>query len=153
MIFKDQNLIELIGKPIFDSDVQKLLKYVGVIDKKIKIKRGESDAAIDCKNHGIVFNFAELSDDVNNPEGTLFLIAIHAMANKVQGHKGFAGILPMGLSFIMSDNDVRKIMGKPDWTSPVLPIHRWNKQKIQIVIEFTDEKAKTIDSIVVQKKR
>ena len=153
MKINEQDLVALINRPVTDPSVRQLLAFAGVAERKLKIKRGESDAAIDCPKHGMVLNFEETDSDQDLPEGALILSAIHAMASGVEGHIGFKGALPLGLTFDLRRPHVSKLLGKADWSSPVLPIDRWNRDGYQVVVEFFDGADGTVASVVVQRAR
>jgi len=150
MKFQDQNLIDLLGKAQSDAGVQKLLRDCDLQNTKIRIKRGESDVAIESEKHGIALNFAEAEDSPSVPEGTLALVTVHAMAPGVQGHAGFPGELPHGLLFDMNRSQVTKLLGAPVWSSPVLPNHRWVFGAYRMLVCFKDDMpSATISSVVV----
>ena len=150
MKFDGQDLIDLLGKAQSDAGVQKLLRDCDLQNTKIRIKRGESDVAIESEKHGIALNFAEADDSPAVPEGTLALVTIHAMAPGIQGHTGFAGQLPHGLSFDMTKPQVTKLLGAPVWSSPVLPNHRWVFGAYRMLVCFKDDvPSATISSVVV----
>jgi hypothetical protein len=150
MNFEGQDLVSLLGKPQSDAGVQKLLQDCGLQKVKIRVKRGESDVAVESEKHGIVLNFAELDDLSDVPEGTLALVAIHAMAAGVQGHAGFGGTLPNALSFDMTRSQVRKSLGAPAWSSPALPNDRWIFSRYRVLACFKDDApTATIASVIV----
>ena len=131
-------IVQLLGCTLADDRVQNLLAFAGTANRKVKIKRGETDAAIDCSSHGLVFNFEDAPSTANLPDGTLVLAAVHAMAEGVEGHRQFSGTLPFGLNFKMNQAQVEKVLGKHDWSSPILPILHWNNAQFQLVVEFFD---------------
>lgn len=141
MTFNDQNLIELLGRPLSDPRVQRLLSQTGIPEKKIRLKRGDSDVAVEDESLGLVLNFEEASDSLNLPEGTLVLCAVHAMAHGVQGHTAFAGVLPLELNFQHTRAQVREILGAPHWSSPVLPRDRWHHPAFRLSVGFRSDKA------------
>lgn len=150
MKFEGQDLVDLLGKALSDAGVQKLLQDCNLQNTKIRLKRGESDVAIESEKHGIALNFAEADDSPDVPEGTLALVTIHAMAPGVQGHAGFTGQLPHGLAFDMTRSQVTKLLGAPVWSSPVLPNHRWLFGAYRMLVCFKDDAASaTISSVVV----
>ena len=120
----------------------------------MRIARDDRETSIESEQHGIVLSFARsAASDLKTSEGAVF-IAAHAMAGGVQGHSAFKGTLPKGLTFADDRKTVAQKLGKPDWSSPVLPIDRWNMNNIQLVIEFAaDDAASGIDSVVVQRPR
>ena len=95
-------IVQLLGCTLADDRVQNLLAFAGTANRKVKIKCGETDAAIDSSSHGLVFNFEDAPDTANLPDGTLVLAAVHAMAEGVEGHRQFSGTLPFGLNFKMN---------------------------------------------------
>jgi hypothetical protein len=151
MNFNAKNLLLLLNKPSTDAEVQALLNAIKLQTAKLRIKRGESDVAIESKEFGIVLNFKHAGDALNFPEGTLILSTIHAMSKGTEGHQQFDGALVSDLSFDMKREDVKRILGNPDWSSPMLAIDRWERPGYQIVVQFhEDRKPATIYSVVVQ---
>jgi hypothetical protein len=148
-----RKLIELVDRPVSDSGVQTLLAWAGVSDKKLRVKRGDSDTAVDAPRNGMVFNFEEADDSRGLAEGVLVLSAVHAMADGVENHVGFKGELPLGLSFRLDRAAVQKLLGKPDWSSPVPPIYRGSRNGFQLLVEFFDGPPMTIASVVTQRPR
>jgi hypothetical protein len=151
MNFKAKDLLLLLNKPSTDSDVQLFLNAINLQSTKLRIKRGESDAAIESKEHGIALNFKYANDALRFPEGTLVLSTIHAMSKGTEGHRQFSGTLISGLNFDMTRESVRRILGNPDWSSPILAVDRWERPGYQIVVQFhEDKKPASIYSVVVQ---
>ena len=50
MYFKNVDVIAALGAPLHSDPVQKVLRVFELDTTKIKIKRGECDAAIESKN-------------------------------------------------------------------------------------------------------
>lgn len=77
------------------------------------------------------------------PEGTLVVSTVFLFAEGVQKHRQYQGDLPHGLRFGMSRDQVRALLGEPQWTSPVLPIDRWHYDGYRLAVNFDDSGAMT----------
>lgn len=134
-------LLSNLGRSHVDPAVVSILSELGLRNSKIKLKRGESDVALDAPAKGVdvVFSDPSLHDVPQNlPQGALILSAIFFFSEGIQGHRQFQGLLPYGLSFGMKRDEVRKMLGAPEWTSPLLPIDRWVTGSHRTIIYFAD---------------
>lgn len=153
MLYQNIDIISNLGKSIDTEEIKELLRTFDLDKVKIKIKRDENDVAIESENYGVAFNF-QRADDKKIAEGVIILSAMHAMAEGVQSHKEFKGDLPFSLKFDFTREKSKKTLGKPNWSSPMFPIDRWNKEGYQIVVEFKDDRPDaTVSSVVVQLSR
>ena len=150
MLYKNINIISNLGKSLDAEEIKELLRVFDLDKVKVKIKRDENDAAIESENYGVVLDFKR-SDNKAAAEGVLVLLAMQAMAEGVQGHSEFKGDLPFSLKFDFNRDKVKKTLGVANWSSPMFPIDRWNKEGYQIVVEFRDDSpAATVSSVGVQ---
>jgi len=118
------------------------MSELGLRNSKIKLKRGESDTALAAPAKGIDVVFSDPSvHDVpqGRPQGTLILSAIFFFSQGSQGHQQFQGELPHGLSFSMERGEVHKMLGVPEWTSPLLPIDRWVTGSYRTIAYFDED--------------
>lgn len=135
-----QNVLKLLGLPHADPVVTQLMTDVGLGGAKIKLKRGESQVAFESEASGLDFNFSDPTAvvcELPRTEGMLVLSAVFLYAKGVQGHKQYAGTLPHDLQFEMLRKDVRKLLGDPVWSSPVMPIDRWSLGAHELTVWFT----------------
>lgn len=135
------DLLSGLSRAHTDPVVMALLADLGLQGSKFKLKRGEADLAFDVPMHGIdvVFsNPAVHAMDPAVPQGALILSAVIFFAEGCQGHRQFAGSLPHGLDFKMRRPAVRKLLGRPDWTSPLLPVDRWDTGPYRMAIWFDE---------------
>lgn len=143
-----------LGREFSDSQVQKLIAHLGLSPKRPKVKRGESDVGLESIDLGVDINFTRV-EDVNVPdraalpEGALVLTAVFFHSEDVQGHKGFRGALPHGLRFDTSREAVRNLLGAPAWTSPAMPIDRWQFEGYRLVVDFADD-GSSVDTVTLQ---
>jgi hypothetical protein len=132
-------LVQALGLHHTHDAVKGMLQALGLADKKIKLKRGDFDVGFQSEANGVdvVFSDPELhtvSEDF--PDGGLIFSCVFFFSEGCQGHRAFVGPLPSGLEFGLSRATVRERLGPPDWTSPLLPIDRWNIGNLRLSVNF-----------------
>lgn len=149
MTLSAKDLLSCLGRAHSDPAVVALLAGLGLQNSKFKLKRGESDIAFDAPAKGIDVVFSDAAVhlvDAAWPQGTLILSAVIFFAEGCQGHRQFSEALPHGLAFTMSRAAVRRALGAPEWTSPMLPIDRWQTGSHRTAIWF-DESTEAISYV------
>lgn len=137
------DLLPLLGRPVSDHNVSSLLSHIGIAQPLAPPPPDESYTGVESEAHGIGINYAQ-AEDIDIPamdqfhEGTLVVTTIFMFAEGQQGHTQFQGVLPEGLKFGMSRDEVRTLLGASQWSSPVLPIDRWHKERYRLVVHFDD---------------
>jgi hypothetical protein len=143
-VIDSNQLILALGLPHTHEAVKAVLHSLGLADRKIKLKRGDFDVGFDSAANGVDVVFSDpelhaLPEDF--PDGGLVLSTVFFFSEGCQGHRAFVGALPRGLEFGYSRATVRKLLGPPDWSSPVLPIDRWNLGKHRLAVNFQEGEA------------
>lgn len=149
MTLSANDLLSCLGRAHTDPAVTSLLAALGLQSSKFKLKRGESDIAFDAPSQGldVVFSDPAVHDVAAAlPQGTLILSAVIFFAEGCQGHRQYAAALPHGLAFAMTRPAVRKALGAPEWSSPMLPIDRWQTGPYRTAIWF-DETSEAISYV------
>jgi hypothetical protein len=146
----------LLGQPVSDPHVSSLLSHIGIAQPLASPQPDESYTGVESEAHGIGINVARAEDiDLpaadELPEGTLAVSTIFMFAEGEQGHTQFQGLLPEGLKFSMSRDEVRALLGAPQWSSPVLPIDRWHKDRYRLVVDFDNAETIRLVSIGLPK--
>ena len=134
--------LELLGQSKSAPLVKEFLRQVGLSPEKIKLKRGDSEAAFEFEDIGFDVNFVD-PEGVHtlgtHAEGDLVIGAVFMYAKDVQGHRQFGGALPQSLQFALARKEVHALLGSPGWSSPALPIDRWSVEAYDLTIWFTPD--------------
>lgn len=126
------------------EEIKSLLTAYGVPNARIKLKRGENTAYVECEQHGIAFSF-DLAISRSEPqfaklpEGALVLSAVFLFAEGQQGNSQYQGHIPMSLAFEDSRSTVRGKLGAPNKINEYFPIDRWDFADHQLAVNFNDE--------------
>lgn len=144
----------LLGLEFNNPKIQDAIEYFALPKKRPIIPKGDLNVGIESKTKGVDINFTpieniEFLNQVDYPEGSLLVTAIFLYRDGVQDHRGFEQNLPQGLSFKDSRADVRKALGDPSWSSPMLPIDRWVFGRYKIVVDFSED-GEQIDTVTLQ---
>jgi len=135
--------LTLLGRTSSDPAVVALLGTLGIAQPIKPPKRDQEYRGVEAKAFGIGLNFSRAEDlDLPGvqdlPEGTLVVSTVFLFAERVQKHRQYQGVLPHGLEFGMSRDQVRALLGEPHWTSPMLPVDRWHYDSYRFVVHFAD---------------
>ena len=133
--------LEVLGRSHVDPKVVSLLDRLGLARQKIKLKRGDFDIAFDAPEHGIDVVFSDpqsyvLAQDV--PEGALIFTCVFFFSEGRENHLQYPLELPAGLTFGASREDVRKLFGAPEFSSPILPVDRWTWNGLKLAVTFVE---------------
>ena len=136
------------------EEIKSLLTAYSVPNARIKLKRGENTAYVECEQHGIAWSFDVVESRseprfAKLPEGALVLSAVFLFAEGQQGNSQYQGRLPMSLNFEDSRNAVHGRLGAPNKTNEFFPIDRWDLEDHQLAVNFNDEGSR-IEYITVQ---
>jgi hypothetical protein len=129
-------IIDLVGLTRQNPLVDEFMRAIELDGEKIKLKRGDSEVALEAEKYGVDVNFIE-SKARALPEGSMVISAIFLYAEGVQGHSQFDGALPCDLKFGATRPEIRKQLGTPSWSSPAMPIDRWSMKDYGVTVWFT----------------
>lgn len=135
MTVRMDDVLGVLGKIHVDESVKQVVVALGLDPSKIRLKRGDVDINIVSKSHGLEIEFADITKyrgGEDFPEGALVAGAIFVSPASIET----LGELPHGIDFALSRESAQDLLGKPDWSSPVAPIDRWNKDSRDITIRF-----------------
>jgi hypothetical protein len=138
-------LIAALGRTHNESTVRNLLEQLGLENAKIKLKRGDFDVGVESEAFGVALNFSDpetygMQELVR--DGALVLSTVFLYSEGVEDHRQFQGDLPAGLEFSMSREEVNRKLGRPEWTSPALPVDRWPIDGRRLVVRYhADERS------------
>ena len=133
--------IQLLGKSEGDADVRGLL---GEVNGALPLQRppcseGQINVMIEGESVELCFVEAESlpsrNDDLMEGELILDTIFLHRQREDADD----IGSLPFGLSMNISRADMRKKLGQPSWSSPVLKNDRWNIYDVCVLACFFDD--------------
>jgi hypothetical protein len=134
-----ETLTKLLGKSQDDPDVKIALAAAGV-KKMPKLDEDETFVQIELKGHGlelILTDEAALKqlDDQDLGEGPLIVSGVLAKLGKSQGRDLYKGALPSGITAVMSQAEMRKLLGKPDESD--IDVDIWKKGGVEISVDYT----------------
>jgi hypothetical protein len=135
------DFLQALGRPHTDPKVSDLLRQLGLLHKKIRLKRGEHDIAFDAPEFGIDVILSDPTPYRNPssvPEGALILTAVFFFSEGREGHRQYGLALPADLVFRMSRDEVLKQLGTPEFTSPILPVYRWSWNGTKLAVTFVE---------------
>jgi hypothetical protein len=148
------DLIGLLGREFGESVLQGALAELGFQTKRPRIPRGDSYVGIESRKRGVDMNFTR-TEDLREPrfanlaEGSLILTAVFMYREGVEDHRGFELGLPHAIEFAFSRDDLRRALGAPVWSSPVLPIDRWEFESHLLIVDFAED-GRQIDTVTIQ---
>ncbi len=132
--------MKLFGTSQDDPQLKAALAAAGV--KKLpKLDDEETSVQLELKGHGlelILTDEASLKklEDQDVGEGPLILSGVVAKLGKSQGRDLYAGKLPLGVAATMSQDAVRKLLGKPTTTGERHPVDIWTSQQQEVVARY-----------------
>lgn len=142
-----ENLIQLLGKPHTDNDVNSLILKLGIKSQHVRLTRGEYSVNFPIHGYGVELVFSEPADfSVAEPinEGAVIFSTVFFYGDNAHGYSRFEGVLPMNLEFTFSRGEVRQIFGNPEFSSPILPIDRWTWKNLKLAIDFTEDESRIV---------
>jgi hypothetical protein len=151
-MYAANELIELIGKSENDAGIQKLLAELGQKTLLKRPKRGDVDTYVECFEKGIelVFRVAEafsIKLSKQFKEGELILDTIFFRPTKKNSLAVYLD-LPCSLDFSTSRDEVRRLLGKPEWSGVGINNDRWVHTKVKLLVSFSDDES-SIDDMAV----
>lgn len=136
--------LEALGRSNVDPKVVSLLDRLGLAHQKIELRRGDFDTALDAPEHGIDLVFSDPQSYVlthNSPEGSLILSCVFFFSEGRENHRQYPLDLPAGLTFSASREEVRKLFGTPEFSSPILPVDRWTWNGLKLAVTFVESQS------------
>lgn len=135
--------IDLLGVSERDPRIELLVKEAGIKWPLKRPKRDETDIGFDVKGRPLALNFS-LAESVypscdDFAEGELILDTIFLMTNNNKKTEPFLSQLPIGITPNTTRADARRLLGEPDWVSPVVKNDRWDKGPIQLMLSYDDD--------------
>lgn len=134
--------VPLLGREIGDPDLKEALAGLGAKMPLVTEEALETEY-LELKNAGISLAF-EAKEEVRQSlpyqvrAGALVLVNVTAYGANELEYATFAGTLPQGLNFASSRAAVAAALGRPDDTSPVMPIDVWHRSDHRLIIDFDD---------------
>ncbi|WP_175719015.1 hypothetical protein [Burkholderia anthina] len=136
-----EKAIQLLGKSERDVAVRALLDEVNVSQPLQRPPRGEDQINVVIDGEPVELCFVEAdslpSRDDDLMEGELVLDTV--FLHRPPGNADDIGSLPFGLSINTSRVEMRKKLGQPSWSSPVLNNDRWNIDDVCVLACFSDD--------------
>jgi len=136
-------IMSLIGKSERSGGVKKMLSVLGI---KSPLKRPAIGAfpQIDVyvKYHPLQFRFCPASDDqIENGaiEGEFILKTVFLFPCSFGDLKRNDETLPFGLSWELARSQVRKLFGRPEWTTRLFNNDRWIIDGFRVLVCFSDD--------------
>ena len=148
----DINFIrQTLGKYYDQPDVDTLLSNFE-IKEKLKLKKGEVDAYLSSKKHGIEITFSIESSlkertQTTYPDGALVITNIRFYGVSTSDFDVYQGVLPSGIFFRNSKKELESTLGTSSWRNPILNSYRWKNSEYQLMAVLNDEEELEICSI------
>lgn len=136
------SLVPMLGREIGDTDLEAQMIALGA-DVPLATEVALETYYIQLKDAGLSFAL-EPEGEARQPlpypvrNGALILTSVVAYGENELGYTPFGGELPQGLSFSSSRTDAHVQLGKPDWSSPAMPIDRWHAEDHRLILDFSD---------------
>ena len=143
-----EKAIQLLGKSERDDAVRALLSEIKVQQPLKRPPRGEDQVNIELSDEPVELCFVEAdslparNDDLMEGELVLNTVFLHRQPEKGDS----AGALPFGLSMNLSRAELRKKLGQPSWSSPVLNNDRWVIGDVRVLVCFSEDE-KTVEQL------
>lgn len=147
------SLTQLLGREIGDPDLEHAFRKL-TIDTPVLTEVILDTHYVIAKNAGLSFVFEpenELRSSSPYPvrSGALVLANVTAYGENDQGYAEFEGELPSGLRFGASRERAHTVLGKPTWSSPIMPIDRWQRSDHRLIADF-DQKTSKLATISLE---
>jgi len=148
------NLESLLGREFDDEIIKSAIDHFNFPRKRPRISSREFYIGIESLTEGIDLNLTSVEsidfiDQDQHPEGALLVTAVFLYRSGIDNHSEFKKQLPHELAFDMTRTQVWKHLGKPSWSSPALPIDRWEYGDYQMILDFSKNE-KQIDTVTLQ---
>ena len=136
-----EKAIRLLGKSERDESVRALLDEVHVEQPLPRPPRGEDRINVVLEGEVVEICFVEAdslpsrSDDLMEGELVLNTVFLHRQPKAVDATEP----LPFGLSMNISRADMRKKLGQPSWSSPMLNNDRWVIGDVRVLACFSED--------------
>lgn len=147
------SLVSMLGREIGDADLEARMKSLGA-NVPLATEVILETHYVNLRDAGLSFVF-EPEDEARRVlpfpvrGGAVILVSVVAYGENRVGYTPFAGQLPRGLSFSSSREDAHARLGKPDWSSPAMPIDRWHTEDHRLILDFPESGDK-IESISLE---
>jgi hypothetical protein len=137
-----EKAVSLLGKSEQHEQVRSFLKSLSITLPLKRPSRGENQINLLSQDElfELCFTTASLPLDAGSLEDELFLTTVFAHKSP-SNQSGQERKLLFGLSFNMSRSCVRKKLGTPSWSSPMLNNDRWAIDGVKILVCFSDNEA------------
>ena len=141
-----------LGKSQDDPAFKAALATAG-IKKNPKLDDDDTSVQIELKGHGLELiltdeAFLKELKDQDLGEGPLIMSGVLAKLGKSHGRDLYAGKLPFGIAADMSQEAVRKILGRPDSTGDRFLVDIWKRDKTEIVARYPKD-GKSLSALAV----
>lgn len=134
-------LLALLGARASTPEVERLLER---LELQPELSR-RSAVAVAAPDHGLDLRFCrghELAESTGlgaEVEHVLACVFFHAPGH--EGYRGFAGALPLGLSFADSRSRARQLLGAPFWSGTRYRSDRWNLERRYVCLDYAEDEA------------
>jgi len=139
----------LLGRSEQSREIKHFLSSYQVAQPLPRPMRGDDHINIEINNHPIELRFS-IDERESISDGEMFLSTIFLFHKSFGSFKKTTEILPIDITIDMSRDFIKKKMGDPIWSSPILNNDRWIVDGIRMLICFTDDE-KSIHQIVFSK--
>jgi hypothetical protein len=143
--------VSLLGKFSDSDEIKEWLKTIGA--PQPKLPKGERTAHAEAKQAGIDAIFRDEASATGNGalaigEGGLVLTNITFFAIE-KGYDRYHGELPFGVNFEMSRDQVRALLGNPEFSKDRLRLDRWRLEDKWVFAKYAPDFG-SIESYAVQ---
>jgi hypothetical protein len=134
--------IRLFGKTQ-DAPVVKAALAAAGVKRVPRLEEDDTLVQIELKGHGLEVMLTDEAAlkglaDQDIGEGPLVLSGVVAKCSKAHhGRDLYVGTLPYGVSADMSQDAVRKLLGRPDSNDDDIPVDIWQRDRLELVINYT----------------
>lgn len=145
-------LVSLIGKSELDSEIKAVLASLEIAQPLRRPRRGDDQVNVEIDDEPFELCFVKAEslfpDEKTFREGELVLSTVFLHLSAEDVNKRLAIALPFGLSSELSRSELRKKLGDPAWSSPVLNNDRWVLNGFRVLVCFSDDESR-IDQIAI----
>jgi hypothetical protein len=109
-----------------------------------KLDDEETSVQFELKGHGLELVMTDEAtlkklEDQDVGEGPLIMSGVVAKLGKSHGRDSYVGKLPFGVAADMSQDAVRKLLGKPTSTGERHPVDIWTRKEHEIVARYSKD--------------